>query len=213
MMKQDPRIEASDVLSLFPTFVWKIQLTSEFCERVNGKIREALNNIHPRLADMAPGAAWQSDYDLHQLKEFSELMSCIHSTTQTILRFLKVGYDAVEVTGCWATVNAPGAGHPLHSHPNNFLSGVYYVQTQPGAETINFHDLRPQTGIIRPPVTELTAQNTDQVVVQVRNGTLLVFPSYLPHSVAPNESHEVRISISFNLMFTLFAEHLSRPLW
>ena len=29
---------------------------------------------------------------------------------------------------------------------NNFLSGVYYVQTWPGADTINFHDPRPQAG-------------------------------------------------------------------
>lgn len=213
MTKQDSRIEASDVLSLFPTLVWKIQLTSEFHERVNGKIIEALDNINPLMADMTPGEAWQSDQKLDQLEEFRELMACIHSTTRTVLQFLKVGYDAVEVTGCWATVSARGADHPLHSHPNNFLSGVYYVQTQAGAETINFHDPRTQPAIIRPPVTELTAQNTDQVVVKVKNGTLLFFPSYLPHSVAPNESHELRISISFNVMFSLFAENLSRPLW
>jgi uncharacterized protein (TIGR02466 family) len=81
------------------------------------------------------------------------------------------------------------------------------------ADSVNFHDPRPQTGIIRPPVTELTSQNTDQVVVTVRDGTLLMFPSYLAHSVAPNESDKLRISVSFNMMFSLFAEQLSRPLW
>jgi hypothetical protein len=52
----------------------------------------------------------------------------------------------------------------VHQHPNNFLSGVYYVRTHPGADTINFHDPRNQSGIIRPPVVELTAENIDQVV-------------------------------------------------
>ncbi len=42
---------------------------------------------------------------------------------------------------------------------------------------------------------------------------LLMFPSYLAHSVAPNESDELRISISFNMMFSRFAEQLSGPLW
>jgi ectoine hydroxylase-related dioxygenase (phytanoyl-CoA dioxygenase family) len=60
---------------------------------------------------------------------------------------------------------------------------------------------------------KLTAQNTDQVVVKVSRGTLLMFPAYLWHSVARNESDEIRISISFNLMFSSFAENLSRPLW
>ena len=101
----------------------------------------------------------------------------------------------------------------MHSHPNNFLSGVYYVQTWPGADTINFHDPRPQAGFVRPPVTELTGQNVDQVVIKVTSGTLLMFPSFLTHSVSPSESNEQRISVSFNLMFSSFAEKLSKPMW
>jgi hypothetical protein len=53
------------------------------------------------------------------------------------------------------------------------------IRTHPGADTINFHDPRSQSGIIRPPVVELTAENTDQVVVRVKDGTMLVFPAYL----------------------------------
>ena len=50
-----------------------------------------------------------------------------------------------------------GAGHGIHQHPNNFLSGVYYVRTPEDADTINFHDPRSQTSILRPPVVKLTA--------------------------------------------------------
>lgn len=89
-----------------------------------------------------------------------------HAAVQ-VLHFLKIGHDVPCITGCWVNVLAPGGMHRAHSHPNNFLSGAYYVKTQPGAETVNFHDPRPQSGIIRPPVTELTADNTDQVVVNV----------------------------------------------
>jgi len=106
-----------------------------------------------------------------------------------------------------------GAAHRVHSHPNNFLSGVYYVRTYPGADTINFHDPRIQTGIIRPPVVALTAENSDQAVVRTKNGTLLIFQSYLQHSVDANASEHERISISFNIMFSSFTENLSKPLW
>ena len=101
----------------------------------------------------------------------------------------------------------------MHQHPNNFLSGVYYVRTHPGADTINFHDPHNQSRVIRPPVVELTAENTDQVVVRVRDGTMLVLPAYLQHSVDASASDEERISISFNIMFSSFAENLSKPLW
>jgi ectoine hydroxylase-related dioxygenase (phytanoyl-CoA dioxygenase family) len=50
-------------------------------------------------------------------------------------------------------------------------------------------------------------------VVRVKNGTLLVFPSYLQHSVDANTSEKERISISFNIMFSAFTENLSKPLW
>ncbi len=58
-----------------------------------------------------------------------------------------------------------------------------------------------------------TSQNTDLVAVTVSDGMLLMFPSYLAHSVAPSESDKLRISISFNMMFSLYAERLSGPLW
>jgi uncharacterized protein (TIGR02466 family) len=83
----------------------------------------------------------------------------------------------------------------------------------PGADTINFHDPRIQSRVIRPPVVELTGENTDQVVVKVTSGTLLMFPSYLEHSVEANECDEERISVSFNMMFSAFTEKLSKPLW
>ncbi|MEJ7688836.1 MAG: putative 2OG-Fe(II) oxygenase [Variovorax sp.] len=60
---------------------------------------------------------------------------------------------------------------------------------------------------------ELTADNTDPVVVKVRNGTLLMFPSFMEHSVDANMSEEERISVSFNVMFSSFTRQLSKPLW
>ena len=213
LTKDDNWIEDSDILSIFPTFVWTIQSTPKFYEKVNAKILKALNGLNPDLADIPPGDSWQSHQQLHKRKEFIDLVPHILTTSKTVLQFLKVSYDAVEITGCWANINSTGASHAMHSHPNNFLSGVYYVQTQAGADSVNFHDPMPQTGIIRPPVTELTVQNTDQVVVNVSEGTLLMFPAYLSHSVSPNESDKLRISISFNLMFSLFAENLGEPLW
>jgi uncharacterized protein (TIGR02466 family) len=206
-------IENSDVLSIFPTFVWTIHSTAEFHQPLNGRILGALHEMNPQLSAISPGESWQSEQNLHAREEFTELVASVHSAAQIVLQFLHIGYEALELTGCWANVNSSGVAHAMHSHPNNFLSGVYYVRTQPGADTVNFHDPRPQTGVIRPPVTALTAENTDQVVVNVSNGTLLMFPAYLAHSVSRNDSEDLRISVSFNLMFSQFTENLSQPMW
>ena len=213
MSEKDKWMEGSDVLSIFPTCVWKVQLTSAYHKSINSKILQAINEINPDWGEIPPGGSWQSGQDLHNCEQLVDLVSSIHNTAQTVLRYLKVGHNAIEITGCWANINASGASHAIHSHPNNFLSGIYYIHTHSGADSVNFHDPRPQSSIIRPPVTALTSQNTDQVVVTVSDGMLLMFPSYLAHSVAPNESDKLRISIGFNMMFSLFAEQLSRPLW
>ncbi len=100
MSEKDKWMEASEVVSTFPTSVWKIQLTSEFRQRVNSNILQVINQIKPDLAEILPGASWQSEQDLHYREQFKDLISCIHSTAQTILGFLKVGYNAIEITGC-----------------------------------------------------------------------------------------------------------------
>ena len=209
----DPWIEASDVIPMFPTLLWKIQVKPELRDAIDAKILAALGSMRRDLPRLESGHGWQSEQTLHDREEFQDLVACVDNATRSILRFLQIGHDAFEITGCWATVLAKGAAHKPHSHPNNYLSGVYYVRTHPGADTINFHDPRNQAGVIRPPVMELTAENTDQVVVKVTNGTLLLFPAYLEHSVDANTSDEERVSISFNIMFSSFTERLSKPLW
>jgi uncharacterized protein (TIGR02466 family) len=193
--------------------VWKVSLRTESRDAIATDVLALLARLRRELPPLEPGQGWQSEQTLHEHEELRLLRSCVSQVARSVLRFWRIGQESLEVTGCWATVLAKGAMHRMHSHPNNFLSGVYYLRVLPGADTINFHDPRSQARVIRPPVVELTAANTDQVVVKVTNGTLLMFPSYLDHSVDANLSDEERISVSFNMMFSAFTENLSRPLW
>ena len=45
------------------------------------------------------------------------------------------------------------------------------------------------------------------------DGTLLMFPSCLEHSVDANASDGERVSVGFKQMFSPFTERLSKPLW
>jgi uncharacterized protein (TIGR02466 family) len=208
-----PSSESCEVISLFPTLVWKQQLPAAEHEAHRAAVLAVVYALPSPLAPLSTGETWQSGTALHRCPELRGLVRRFERTAGAALVSLHIANTKFHVTGCWANVSAPGASHPVHHHPNNFLSGVYYLQVGPGGDTINFHDPRPQTGIIRPPVTELSAHNTDQVVVRVTNGTLLVFPAYLEHSVDPNRSPDVRISVSFNAMFTDYVETISPPLW
>lgn len=200
-------------LGLFSTPVWTFRLTAVMRDQLQDEIGPLLERLRRESGEPAPGQGWQSPRDLHRHAECASLLACIRESVHNILRYLKIGATNFEITGCWANINPPGVAHGVHSHPNNYLSGVYYLQAAAGADTINFHDPRIQAAVIRPPVTELTAANTDQVVVRVEPGTLLLFPAWLQHSVEANGSDRERISISFNMMFSGFAEQLAKPQW
>ena len=198
---------------MFPTLVWKVQLQPGLRAAIDSRTFPYLARLRKDSPPLATGHGWQSVQDLHTADEFSDLVACVRRAAAAVFHFLRIDHAAFEITASWATILGPGAEHRIHSHPNNYLSGVYYLRTRPGADAINFHDPRRGAGVIRPPVTELTAENTDQVVVRVQNGTLLLFPSYLEHSVDSNSSADERISVSFNIMFSQFTETLARPLW
>ena len=199
-------------MHLFPTFIWRGDVPAVARQDLTNKLLKDLAAMGAPLANLKPGENWQSDQDLHLREGFRPLTDWIEKASRELLNYLHIQPDAM-ITGCWANVNAPGTSHRLHSHRNNFLSGVYYLQTQPDANTINFFDPRNQTGAIRPPVSEPTAENTEVAQVRIADGALILFPAWLIHSVDTNRSPKPRISISFNLMFPSFAETMARPNW
>ena len=208
-----PTVDSTEIVPLFPTLIWKMQLARETYEPMNEKIAAKLQALAEAISGGVPGGKLQTDQTLHRLPEFEELNDIIRGAATGVLDFLKIIYDSLELTGCWANISPPGYGHRPHTHPNNYLSGVYYVQTQEGANTISFDDPRPQTNIIAPATSEITDENAGQIHVTTRNGLLVLFPSWLQHQVPPNKSRQARISVAFNIMFSRFGETMSQPKW
>ena len=138
--KPEPRFENANMLRMFPSLVWKAALRPEVCASLNETIFRALPDIGAPLGDLQSGESWQSGHDLHDRTDFKVLVDCIEAATETVVDHLRVDHEGFQITGCWANLNAPGAEQRTHGHPNNYLSGVYYVRVDDGADTINFHD-------------------------------------------------------------------------
>ena len=116
-------IENSDVVSLFPTLMWKIQLRAEVHEPIDASAFGLLHTLRQGHPELKYGESWQSGHALHRRGELRALCDCVSRALASVLRFLKIGEAAIEITGCWANLYAPGASHRAHSHPNNFLWG------------------------------------------------------------------------------------------
>ena len=168
--------------------------------------------IEPR-EPVGTGGSWQTDPTLHERTEFSDFMAFVSRTAKGALKVLDIDHEGFQCTGCWANINPTGAFHVPHTHPNNYLSGVYYVKALDGADGISFHDPRPQQEIIAPHGKRDNRYNTTVINLRVKAGRLVIFPAWFVHSVPANKSAEYRISISFNIMLSNFAETVSRPKW
>jgi uncharacterized protein (TIGR02466 family) len=205
--------ESFKTQGFFPTFVWVMDLKAETAEPLNRQIIHDLNALTAPRPKIRPGQNWQTEQNLHEFEEFATLVEIFKDASGKVLDILEVDYDSFAITGCWANMNPKGSFHMPHSHPNNYLSGVYYAQTQPGADKISFHDPRTQLEIIAPRVKNDNIYNSTLQSLAIKPGRLVVFPAWFIHSVIANTSDQVRISISFNIMFSSFAETMSQPKW
>jgi len=204
-------IEKQEVQELFPTSIWIVDLKPAEAGPFNAKLKAEIENIISPRPKVPAGSNWQTPQDLHTRPAFADFVKLVEMAAHGVARFLQIDQHPMTITGCWANINPPGAYHPTHNHPNNYLSGVYYVSVPESGSRIVFQDPRPLMIMPKPrQFTRLTANAAD---AESKPGRLLIFPAWLRHSVPANDGQTERISISFNLMFKQFAETLAAPMW
>lgn len=198
---------------LFATPVWGFDLPADQVEPINAGLLALLERWFTPRPALRPGETWQTTQDLHERAEFGPLLPFVQGAVDATLQALAVRDRSWLITGCWANINPAGGFHPPHIHPNNLVSGVYYLQTPPSADAIVFHDPRPQAHLLQPVTTRSVPENQAEIQIEAKPGRMLLFPSWLRHSVRPNHGNEERVSISFNVMLDDYAQTNSAPGW
>ena len=110
----------------------------------------------------------------------------------------------VKITSMWAIINEHGAFNQRHHHGNSDLSAAYYVTAKENCGDIVFYDPRPAPVYRHPIAKSPNILNASVNSVKPEEGLLVLFPSYLEHSVNPNNSNDKRIVISFNVSLERF---------
>ena len=98
----------------------------------------------------------------------------------------------------WANISEAGAFNTMHTHPGMTWSGVYYVDAgeSPGQNDsglLKFMDPSPGSAASFLPFLARATPEMKPVA-----GLMVLFPSYVPHSVLPHRGSRPRISIAFN---------------
>jgi uncharacterized protein (TIGR02466 family) len=209
----EPFFQNATAMPFFPTVVWRQDVVPAKAEPLNRSLMTSIERMLTPRPEIVPGTGWQTEQNLHGLAEFQPLVELIYMAADSALNYLCARHAGVTITGCWANINPPNARHRAHTHPNNYLSGVYYVRTPKGGDSITFTDPRVQKVVIEPSFTQSTPMNSSTVSLDLAAGALILFPSWLQHDVGVNRSQEERVSIAFNLMLKDFAETVSPPQW
>jgi uncharacterized protein (TIGR02466 family) len=203
----------SSVSETFPTLIWLGDLDPQNFEPLNRAIVASLDAITGPRVQSYRSETFQTDHVLHLQSEFAPLIAAVAKLAKGGLQQMATKYDEIVISAMWANINPPGAKHSVHSHPNNFLSGVYYVQCDAKANVIRFYDPRPQSEVIMPPRLRQNVYNANMIELETKPGRLVLFPAWLKHDVPTNLSERERISVSFDMMFPQFTETMSMPLW
>ena len=144
---------------------------------------------------------WHSETNMHELPQFKPLVDELFKMQHQV--FKEEWLDREPVLGnMWANINYKGGYNRPHIHPNSLFSGVYYVHAQPNSGKLVCNDPRPgiQTNMPTRVKGEPPKHLWRECHIDPKPGRIIMFPAWLWHCVEPNESNDIRISVSFNFI-------------
>ena len=179
-------------LSIFPTPIKLVKnfLTEEERENIIDIKEEEYDN--PTMADLA------HTYDI------KDILTPIKERAEIVCKTLGKDLFGQElewrITNMWRNNLSWGGKQLQHCHCNAFISGVIYVNLPPGAAKTKFHrPLQNNSFIFKNDTTDFNEYNTEWVTVEdTEELDMILFPSYIKHSVDEHKVEENRVSLAFN---------------
>tara|TARA_X000000368_G_scaffold412771_1_gene399693 strand:+ start:578 stop:1168 length:591 start_codon:yes stop_codon:yes gene_type:complete len=186
----------------FSTPIWASKIDDY--EKVNDEMLAYILNLQekdPTGVIKSNFKGWHSkDFNMKDLSPIN-FISAIKNNLNTLLSDMDwdLNIQSVKISSMWAIINEKGAWNQKHQHSNSDISAAYYVTAHEGCGDIVFYDPRPARVYKQPIAKSPNKLNGTVNAIKPEAGMLVLFPSYLDHSVNPNMSDKKRIVISFNL--------------
>ena len=186
----------------FPTPVWTLQLDNyhsineqmyKFIKITQSKDQKGISKSNIK--------GWHSkDFNMQENEPKNFIKFILPAIEQVITDMnWEKQKQSVNINNMWAIINTGGAANLRHQHGNSTISGAYYVRAPKNSGDIIFYDPRPAPVYTYPKAHNPNLLNAQVNGISPKEGALVLFPSYLDHSVNENLSNEERIVISFNI--------------
>jgi uncharacterized protein (TIGR02466 family) len=182
-----------------PIYVFDLQNANELNADLEKNIIEWSNK--DKGVNFTNVKGWHSTVDMAAKPEYKKFVEILYESQKEV--FNKENLDGEPILGnMWANINPKGGSNIPHTHPNCLFSGVYYVKTPKNCGLLSFEDPRPGTTLYRPIKKTMQEEKEywREIFYEPIPGRLIIFPAWLLHKVLPNESDDIRISISWNFL-------------
>ena len=190
---------------LFPTPIFECKIDNY--EKLNLDLEKYIYDLRKKdnngLKLSNRGGGWHSPYfkisNNKEVKNFLKALSPVLFDIITKDFGWKCSLEQIIFEGMWSVINTKNSHNLRHFHPNCHLSAAYYVRAQKNCGNIKFYNPLDQKVMYSPTKTDHTELSAEAATFTPQEGDLLIFPSYLHHSVEENLSGEDRNVISFNV--------------
>jgi uncharacterized protein (TIGR02466 family) len=191
----------TSIIDLFPTPLYTTMLPESVADVAKFFFDQKMSE-----GDLVDQYGWHSEdtYILNndECKHAADIiMEHVEAFGKNVLRHDVEGYSFSQ---SWVSVKAPGQHHVGHTHPNSIISGVlYFGSPEEKTPAIKFHKSTASMNVsyVQTPVDNSKPggkYSWEEFQIPFIPGMLLLFPSYLVHSVPTNESEHPRFSLAFN---------------
>ena len=133
---------------------------------------------------------FKSDFPSTRMSNLIPIYRVINNHFKKYVNSKFIDSNTLQISNIWVNVTRKGEFQNYHNHivsgdPVRFTkySGTIYIKRPKNSGNILF--------------TNEDLYNS--IEIEPEEGTIILFPSYLRHSVTPNLSKEERVSVSFNI--------------
>jgi len=189
----------SNTIQLFPTVIKKCDnfLNKKECEYVIEKLKKIPSKNHNALTLNKSTSSHSNFSNVHiNLKnEFNNKLSLIVNKYAE-----EYGYEKLIIANSWHNIQYKNSFLSTHCHPNSVISGVLYLKVDSLSSKLFFYNPNPHVQFSN--YIQRNKFNFKDESFEVKNGCLIMFPSWLQHGSGYQENKsEERISFSFNTKY------------
>ena len=185
-----------------PVFKYKLENYKKLNEELSKYIYK-LRDEDPEGLKRSNKGGWHSNFFKLGIKDSIQHKFTLEIQKHIIDVFQNYGWKTknvpITINEMWAIINKNDDFNVLHTHPNCYLSAAYYVKTNKNCGNFEVECPNIAKRHSFPELDVKNELNLNIASIDISDGDLLLFPSYLPHKVGRNESDEDRIVISFNV--------------